>query len=69
MGLLVGTGPVDVILSVFGSLTGFVFLSLLLSVLLILLHLRHPHHLLLIGIIIWDISVARVCLRLFVVVF
>ena len=51
---------IDVILSVFGSLTSFVFLPLLLPVLLVLLHLRHAHLLLLSGIIVWDISVAQV---------
>ena len=69
-GLLVGTSPRRRDSQrLFGSLTGFVFLPLPLPVLLGLLHLRHPHHLLLSGIIAWDISVARVCLRSFVVVF
>ena len=69
-GLLVGTSPRRRDSQrLFGSLTGFVFLPLPLPVLLGLLHLLHPHHLLLSGIIAWDISVARVCLRSFVVVF
>lgn len=59
--------------SVFGSLTGFIFLSLPLPVLLpppsppLLLH--PPLRLLLSGIIVWDIFVGRVYLLYFVVVF
>ena len=60
---------VDMTLSIFGRLTGFVFLPLLLPVLLVLLCPRHPHRLLLSGTIVWDISVARVYLRSFIVVF
>jgi hypothetical protein len=48
--------------SVFGSLTGFVFLPLPLPVSPALLVLLHPHHLLLSGIIIWVIFVALDCL-------
>ena len=59
-GLLVGTGPRRRDSQrLWGSLTGFVFLLLLLPVLLVLLRPRHPHRLLLSGIIVWDISVAR----------
>ena len=59
--------------SVSGSLTGFIFLPLPLSVLspppLPSLLLHPPLHLLLSGIIVWDIFVGRVYLLWFVVVF
>jgi hypothetical protein len=58
-----------VILSVFGSSIGFVFLPLPLSILWALLLLHRLLPLLLSGIIAWDIYVVPGCPPLFVVVF
>jgi hypothetical protein len=58
-----------VILSVFGSLTGFVFLLLHLPVLSVLLRLHQLPPLLLSGIIGWDIYVVLGYPHLYVVVF
>ncbi len=68
-GHLVATGPVVVIHSVFGSLTGFVFLLLCPPVLLAPPMLLHPCRHLLSGIIVWATFVAPDCLHYFVDVF
>jgi hypothetical protein len=60
---------VVVIHSVFGSLTGFIFLLLRLPVLLALPSLLHPRHHLLNGIIGWATLVAPGCLHCFIEVF
>jgi hypothetical protein len=66
---LVGTGPVIVIHSVFGSLTDFIFLSLHSPVLSALPVLLHLHHHLLSGIIVWVIFLTPNYLLCFVEVF
>jgi hypothetical protein len=68
-GHLVGTGPVIMIHSIFGSLTSFVFLLLCSPVLSALPPLLHPRHRLLSGIIVWAIFVAPDYLHDFVNVF
>jgi hypothetical protein len=67
-GHLVDTGPVDMIHSVFGSLTDF-FLLLHSPVLSTPPLLLHPRHRLLSGIIIWATFVAPDCLLCFIEVF
>jgi hypothetical protein len=61
--------PIIVIHRVFGSLTGFIFLLLLLPALSALLMLRHPHHYLLSGIIIYVTFVTPACWHYFIEVF
>jgi hypothetical protein len=69
IGHLVGTDPVIVIHSVFGSFTGFIFLLLRPPVLSAPPILLCPRHRLLSGIIIWVIFVAYNCLHFFIEVF
>jgi hypothetical protein len=68
-GHLVGTGPVTMIHSAFGSMTGFIFFPLCLPVLSALPLLLHPCRHLLSGIIIWATFVTPDCLLCFIEVF
>jgi hypothetical protein len=68
-GHLVGTDPVVVIHNVFGSLTGFIFLSLRPPFLSAPLVLFRPHRHLLSGIIVWVIFLTPDYLLCFVEVF